>query len=116
MKSLTLAALLLVSTAGAQVQKWEYALLTVYLSRSGDTKTNVFAFESADGTYNAKGSTANLLKEIAGQEYGSLKNSNKSTGLLNYLGSKGWEMVGTYTTIKNGYDQNSWYFKRQIGK
>lgn len=116
MKSLTLAALLLVSTAGAQVQKWEYALLTVYLSRSGDTKTSVFAFESADGTYNAKGSTANLLKEIAGQEYGSLKNSSKSTSLLNYLGSKGWEMIVISTTTKDGYDQNYWHFKRQTGK
>jgi len=113
MKTLVLAALLLTTaTASAQTQRWEYGLLTANI---GPTPAKSGFFWEAGGLVNfSPGSTAALLKRIAGAEYASLKNPSTSTALLNDLGSQGWELVEATATRADRTDHNSWFFKRPV--
>jgi len=99
-KTLVLAAMLpTTATASAQTQRWEYGLLTANIgltpAKSG------FSWEAGGLVDFGPGSTAALLKRIAGAEYASLKNPSTSTALLNDLGPQGWEKVGATATRAN---------------
>lgn len=114
MKPLLLAALLLASTAGAQVHKWEYATYRVYEAypMGGDARVSL-----ALGNKTFQGeSFSKFLESFFGKDAKKYANLEQGMGFFNYLGSLGWELV-TFNEIDNSkYDIRNFYFKRVVAK
>jgi len=110
MKILVLAALLL-TTASAQTQRWEYGLLTVNIG--SNPLSSIFFWETGSNADSGSSSAA-LLKRIAGKAYAGLKNPTTSVAVFNYLGSQGWELVSATSTPADGNERNTWFFKRSL--
>lgn len=143
MKPLFLAVLLFASIAGAQVQKWEYATLTLNFTHNDNLdigNRSVFQWTDAmqnlyvenrkgqDGIYRSNIDESTFFKRITGNEYENIQIlkwiSSDYVGMLNVLGSIGWEFVDIdkYTISSNSSNGKStsdftrYFFKRLISK
>lgn len=142
MKPLLLAALLLASTAGAQVQKWEYATLTIELTDRGDSpignslvnkweeKSRKIVFENrknSSGVYSTNISIGDFWGKVTGKNYDDSTTEwaiNNYVPFLNEVGDNGWELIDIQHTNKDYgkpgspsiLDRNIYFFKRLMSK
>ena len=116
MKPLFLAALLLASTAGAQVQKWEYLALTFIFSPVSNDNVVVDTKDKVRYTY---GQFNTIVIKALKLTKNPIELSNAD--YLNYFGSLGWELAGVDESVTNEgkptfADISRFYFKRPIVK
>ena len=132
MKPLLLVALLLASTASAQVQKWEYATLTYDIATDSNTLTAIPRYSNGEwdsGNDDYKWSTQhdnldNFTRNVVGSD--NLPKFNIKFGyqidFMNAIGQKGWELVGVkseerYVCTGCSYLKSTVYwFKKQVNK
>ena len=135
MKPLFLVALLLASTAGAQVQKWEYADLKIF-SRNDVATSGVARFDASKVSlvnyyWHDKNNTRvyaigdkdlkTPFNEFARQITGA---ANKTIGMgvefQNLLGLQGWEMVSYtiddtfYSPLSHHVRTETFFYKRIV--
>lgn len=118
MRPLLLTALLLASTAGAQVQKWEYALYHAHIAtvtlENNKNPPNYFQILIGD-KFLVDSNSVQLFKRL-GVDTKTAKHINDGAMLLNYFGSRGWELVSVTSTKDKDGEDTSLYFKRPVSK
>lgn len=113
MKFIVVIFLLALFTFPLAQQKWEYGALSIVFE-----KGNIFSFEWTSRGNSISGETEQTINEffkaMTGEEYDPEKFGPGFTGLMNFLGNEGWELVGISefppSSVFMMYPSNNFYY------